>query len=203
MGQDIDRRQPTAPTSSPTNGGDVRQRFQERLTMPEALDLVGKLIERAYPNYKVSDGYIGNTAALMLDYPKSIALACLHTTRGIVRTCKYPPTPAEIVKWCEADLGHLQRAFEYDLRSAEQLRERERIERENAAESPEHRAAVIERIRAQMAAAGMPFEADRKHAHGETPETVKAKLQLSDADWNALPDAPRRGDFWQGVRWSK
>lgn len=168
--------------------------------MPEALDLVGKLIERAYPNYKVSDGYIGNTAALMLDYPKSIAVACLHTTRGIVRTCKYPPTPAEIVAWCERDYGYLQRVADYDQRSEAQLAERERIERENAAESPEHRAAVIERIRAQMAAAGMPFEADRKHAHGETPETVKAKLQLSDADWDALPNLPDNPLFWHGLR---
>jgi hypothetical protein len=171
--------------------------------MPEALDLVGKLINATYPNSKLPNSYIGNTAALMLDYPKSIAVACLHPTRGIARDCKFPPSVAEIVKWCESDFGHLKRAYEYDQRSAEQLRERERIDRENAADSPAHRAAVIERIRAQMAAAGMPFEADRKHAHGETPETVKAKLQLSDADWDALPDAPRRGDFWHGVRWPK
>lgn len=168
--------------------------------MPEAIDLVGRLIEVAYPNYKLSDGYIGNTAALMLDYPKSIALACLHTTRGIVRSCKYPPTPAEIVKWCEADLGYLQRAADYDRRSEAQLAERERIEREIAEIDPEHRAAVVERIRREMAAAGMPFEADRKHAHGETPATVKAKLQLSDADWDALPNLPDNPMFWRGLR---
>jgi hypothetical protein len=62
---------------------------------------------------------------------------------------------------------------------------------------------VVERIRREMAARGMPFEADRKHAHGETPATVKAKLQLSDADWDALPDAPRKSDYWSGVRWPR
>ena len=35
----------------------------------------------------------------------------------------------------------------------------------------------------------------------ETPETMRKKHNLTQDQWDAIPDSPKRGDYWQGVRW--
>jgi hypothetical protein len=37
-------------------------------------------------------------------------------------------------------------------------------------------------------------------SHQETPETARAKLGLSQAAWDAIPDQPKDAGYWKGVR---
>jgi hypothetical protein len=171
--------------------------------MAEAIEAVGRMVA-CYPHAdaeRVGKGYVGAMASVLAEYPRSVAMACADVRSGVVRSCKFLPTIAEVVAWCEPEVARLRRVTDYDARSARQLCERDQLEREANAETPEHRAAVVERIRCEMAAAGMPFDRDRRHYHGETPATVMAKLGVTQAQWDAIPNAPQRADYWRGLRW--
>lgn len=162
--------------------------------MPEAIEAVGRMIAGYAHGGNAGKSYIGTVAALLCDYPKSVALECANPIRGVARETKFLPTVADVVAWCEPRIKVMRGVREYDLLCAAQLRERAQVERERSTESLIDRSAIVGRIRREMAAAGMPFEADRQHCHGETVESVKAKLGLSDAQWDAITDLPR--DTW-------
>ena len=181
----------------PTNGAaaSVRRAYSARLTMPEAIESVGKMIDGAYPNARknVSNSYIGTLAALLLTYPKSIAMRCVDPINGVARTTKFLPTVADIVAWCERPKDTMEHIVDFDARSEQQFRERDEFDRREREESVIRRREVVDRIRREMAAAGMPLDGDRDH--GETPAKVQAKLGLTDEQWAALPDA--------GTTWTK
>jgi hypothetical protein len=79
-------------------------------------------------------------------------------------------------------------AEQWDQQARKQLRERAEREVQDAAEPLEHRTRVTERIKAELREAGLRFDGERA-PHGETPETVRKKLNLTQAQWDALPDA--------------
>ena len=169
--------------------------------MPEAIEAVGKMLG-AYPQAKVQNSYIGTIAALLLQYPKSIALEAANPVLGVPRTVKFPPSVAEMVEWLDHASRPLTNAVDRARRVAEQLAERDRIESEAKQEPLEHRMAVAERIKQELRVHDFKF-ADDKHRHGETPQTVVAKYNLTPMQWDTIPDAPKSDDYWQGVRWAK
>jgi hypothetical protein len=67
------------------------------------------------------------------------------------RTCKFPPSIAEAVQFCDELQRRSTYASLWDERSRKQLEERERLLRETKTESAEHRAAVVARIKADLA----------------------------------------------------
>src|SRR5262245_39021666 len=70
-----------------------------RLTISEAIGLVGKIC-RGFPNKdKVDKAYIGAIAELLMHYPKTVAEKCAHPIEGVVRGTKYLPTPSDIINW--------------------------------------------------------------------------------------------------------
>lgn len=159
--------------------------------MPEAIEAVGKMIDGAFPNARKNAGnsYIGTLAALLITYPKSIAVRCIDPIHGVARTTTFLPTVANVVTWCERSLDTMERIVDFDARSEQQFRERDEFDQYEREEPHARRLEVVERIRREMAAAGMPLASDRAKHHGDTPAKVQAKLGLTDEQWAALPDA--------------
>lgn len=70
---------------------------------------------------------------------------------GIQRTCKFPPSLAEVVEFIDEHIRRTNYAAEYNSRSEQQLRERNEG---GTTESPEHRRKVAERIKAELRGRG-------------------------------------------------
>lgn len=83
---------------------------------------------------------------------------------GIQRTCKFPPSIAEVVEFIEEHVRSATFTSNYDARSRCQLVEREQYERQGKTETQEHRNAVAERIKGELRVKGFKFEGDTKPA---------------------------------------
>jgi len=147
------------PMSGPA--ASLQREFTARLTMQEAIEAVGKMLN-AYPNARdgVRDGYMGTIAALLCQYPRSVALRCANPINGVCRETKFLPTVAEVVAWCEPTTGHMRRTVEFEQQSQKQFREREEIEAEDSAEPLEYRRKVAERILREIKEAYASGEAE-------------------------------------------
>lgn len=100
----------TLHSNSPMSGagGSVRLAYSDRMTMPEAIEAVGRMIA-AYPNGGGNAGksYIGTIAALLTQYPKSVAVQCANPLSGVARETRFLPTVADVVAWCEPEAGRM------------------------------------------------------------------------------------------------
>ena len=139
----------------------MQREFTARLTMQEAIEAVGKMLN-AYPNARdgIRDGYMGTIAALLCQYPRSVALRCANPINGVCRETKFLPTVAEVVAWCEPNTGHMRRTVEFEHRSQKQFAEREEIEGENKAEPLDYRRQVAQRILREIKEAYASGEAE-------------------------------------------
>lgn len=193
-------RQNSLVLNSPSNsltksdGSKLQRAYDDRMSLSEALEAVSRMIA-GYVNGSPSKAYLGAIASILCKYSRMVATKCADPTSGVAIKCRFHPTPADVVAWCETEVDSMRHMVDWHRRTAQQLRERDDIEAR-----PTPSADVIERVRREMAAAGMPIMGDAKTAHGETPETVKARFGLSDEQWDKLPDAPRNDGYWQGVR---
>jgi hypothetical protein len=169
----------------------VRQASADRLTLSEAIDAVGRMID-AYPNGRaaITDSYIGNMAALLCQYPRVVALLCANPIKGVATKTTFIPTVAEVVKFCEPLTADLLRSVARENRIKEQLDERDRVEAERA-QCPKQ---TLDELKTEMAGRGIHWHNTPK-PHGETAATVQAKLGLTPEQWADLPDAPPRGTF--------
>ena len=96
------------------------------MSLSEAIEAAGKII-RCYPNggANAGDGYIGALAATFAGYPKQVARECANTPRGVVAECKFLPTVADVVSWCERHSKSLYGEFDRQRRTEEQISQRE------------------------------------------------------------------------------
>jgi hypothetical protein len=94
--------------------------------MPEGIEAAGRIVD-AYPNggRDAGKGYLGALAATLVSYPRQTATACADRVHGITRTCKFLPTVADVVAWCERKTEPLWEMAERERRIAEQLAERD------------------------------------------------------------------------------
>lgn len=75
--------------------------MDERLILSEAIDLVTRMIA-GYANRGQADrAYIGAMAQILMEYPKAVAMACANPIHGVVRECKFMPTPSDMIGFCE------------------------------------------------------------------------------------------------------
>ena len=102
----------------------MRKMLDDRIDQTEAIKLA-TMIVTSYPNTdgKVSETYLGAIASILQDYPASIARQC--ATKGIVLTCKFLPTVADIVLYCDRFSAPLYKQTEYLMRVEKQFKERE------------------------------------------------------------------------------
>lgn len=56
-------------------------------------------------------------------------------------------------------------------------------------------------IRPDMAALSAFPKPSGDRTGGETPQTVIQRLGITQTQWDAIPDAPQRPDYWTGTRW--
>jgi hypothetical protein len=101
------------------------------MSLSEALMTVSKLIS-TYPNGggQAGKGYMGALAAVLASYPTRIAIAVADPVYGVPRECKFLPTPADVIAWCERELAEMRRPVDH-LDRLEKLRE-EAKQRESA-----------------------------------------------------------------------
>jgi hypothetical protein len=139
----------------------MQRAFTARMTMQEAIEAVGKMLN-AYPNARdgVRDGYMGTIAALLCQYPRGIALQCANPIQGVCRETKFLPTVADVVAWCEIRQGTMARIVDHEHRSQAQFKEREKFEADDSAEPLEYRRKVAERILREIKEAYASREAE-------------------------------------------
>jgi hypothetical protein len=95
------------------------------MTLSEAIEAATAIVD-CYPNGGRDAGkaYLGALAAILGKYPRSVALKCADPLYGITVECKFLPTVADVVKWCERKAEPLYRDYEREKRTAAQLAER-------------------------------------------------------------------------------
>ncbi|HWS65665.1 MAG TPA: hypothetical protein VN325_23135 [Steroidobacteraceae bacterium] len=155
-----------------------------------------------YPNLKEvhdPEGYFSNLVSILSMYEEIDARVAVDV---VADGCPFPPTRYDLRQACEkAKAGRTVPSYanQYDQRSRAQLAERER-ERQAAEKEPlEVRKAVVADFMGFLRDLKLTGK-DPRQAHSETPETVRAKLGLSQEAWDALPDQPKDAGYWKGVR---
>lgn len=138
--------------------------------------------------------YIAGVIRILSQYPIDIVQQVVDPYTGLPGKCDWLPKHAEIKRACDAI--HLPRKAReaYEERSRKQLEERARDE----ALLP--RKQTYEEFKAEMAARGLAVDVTGK-PHIDTAEAVKARLGITEEQWNALPNLPiDHTDYWAGVR---
>jgi hypothetical protein len=83
-------------------------------------------------------------------YDDATIKAATDECDGIQAHCKFPPSIAECREFCDEIRRRQNRTADWDARAQKQFREREEMERDYARETPEHRRAVAQRIKAEI-----------------------------------------------------
>jgi hypothetical protein len=101
----------------------VRQAYSDRLNLSDAIELVGEMIKR-YPNggAQAGKGYIGELAATLCYYPRSVAVACADRMTGVTSMRDFLPTPASIIAWCEPRKSEMKCTIDKEDEIVDQLR---------------------------------------------------------------------------------
>ena len=87
----------------------MRVALTDRLSLSEAIDVVGQML-RGYSNGRqVPDSYIGALAEVLAQYPRCVASYAGDLVRGVARETRFLPTPADVIAWCEREAAHLHR----------------------------------------------------------------------------------------------
>jgi hypothetical protein len=101
--------------------------------------------------------------ALVLErYDDKVIEAVTSPATGIQRTCKFPPSIAEMIEFIDEHIRRSTYASRWDERSRKQVEERDEYERAAKTETPEHRKAVVDRIKGELRGHGFQFEGDTK-----------------------------------------
>ena len=78
------------------------QRLNARLTPPEVLREVGRMLSAYSTGSDLPDGYIANVATVLSQFPREVAVQCCSPVHGIARECKkFRPNVGEVHEWCE------------------------------------------------------------------------------------------------------
>lgn len=98
----------------------------------EAIEGVGKMVA-AMPHGRPPDekGYVGALAAALMNFPRSVALACVAVPNGLVKSLKYLPTVADIEAWCAREVKWMHEQVDREDQAKRQLAERKRLDEEH------------------------------------------------------------------------
>jgi len=91
----------------------VRKALEDRMTFSEVLEAASGIIA-SYPSGKPANerGYLGAISSVLAEYPRQVVARCSSPLQGIVRECKFLPSVAELVAWCEREKAGLERLAE-------------------------------------------------------------------------------------------
>lgn len=160
------------------------------MTISEAIEAVEAII-RCYPHggNNVADGYIGALATTLGNYPRQVARACSNPKTGIVKTAKFLPTVAEVVKWCDEVTEPLWRMAKREENLVKQIADRE-------LQNPEMREKLQETMNEFVGAMKSRYfertpEQEARYAELDRIEREKRRTEVI-ADWGDKP-APTVG----------
>lgn len=128
--------------------------------------------------------FVTATATVLAGYPKEVGAQLSNPATGIASKFKWPPAIAEIREACEQMVAPTQRAQARQAAIAKQLQERDEWE---SAPRPKQ---SYEEFKIEMAERGMPI--DHASRTFETVAAVKARFGISDEQWDAMKDLPKR-----------
>jgi hypothetical protein len=165
----------------------VQRASEDRLTISEAIEAVGKMIA-GYANRGSADkSYIGAIAALLCEYPRGMALRCADPVRGVVLETPFMPTPHDIAKWMEPHferMRSIERLERMQLQAEQQLQDR----REYDAKRNDGTRPTYEELKAKYGPNwGIGQGPETKKWHDVTLDEVRAKYGAAKVD--AVPDA--------------
>jgi hypothetical protein len=102
------------------------------------------------------DSFAVQLAMVLERYPDSVVTEATSPLTGIQRACKFPPSIAEVVEFCDELQRRSTRTAQWDERSRKQLEDRAAFDAMTKEESLEHRQQVAERIRRGLSENGFP-----------------------------------------------
>lgn len=170
----------------------LQRALDERMTLPEALEAAGAIVD-CYPNggRDAGRGYLGALATMLADYPKQVARRCADRVNGVVRECRFLPTPADIVAWCERETEALRGWRAREMRVVGQLKDRAAFEQEQAAERRTHLSVAELKAKYGDWRRGWSLEEDRQEQRRLAREMLIAEIGRE--AFGALPDSfPQR-----------
>lgn len=185
---------PAVRSSLPTNyaSGSLRKALTERMTPSEAVEAVGRLIER-YPNGGASagDGYIGGLSAVLMHYPRSVALRCHDPMKGVPAETKFLPTPSDLIAWCERETESMRRPVEAEDRTTKLAREaQERAEDEDRWQKARLTRPTLDDLKAKYGPNwGLHPEGPARPSAFRDLRDIATECGLDQAAINAIPDA--------------
>lgn len=150
-----------------------------------------------YPALNLHDPetYIAKLVALLCGVSLWVGQRAVQRVASSPEWKFIPPSVAGMVEACEhfaPSRSGLDWADEWDARAQAQLEERAQIEAGNPVGEQERVAAGFERLLAHLG------RGDPKRPM-ETAETVRAKFNLTQEQWDALPNLPeRKQQRWTG-----
>lgn len=119
----------TSPENSLTtrDGSKLQRALLDRLLLSEAIDIVGRTLD-LFPNGRTQAGksYIGGLAAVLMEYPRQVAMRAAGPVHGVARDTTFLPTVAVLIAWCERETAPMNREYQSAKRAAEQIEHRER-----------------------------------------------------------------------------
>jgi hypothetical protein len=178
--------------------GSLRTLHSDRLTYPDAVELVGKVIA-LFPNGSPPNakGYIGGLAQILVAYPKAVAIECANPLKGVARELRFLPTPADLIAWLERESAWLRNSIQA-TDHIEQLAaaQRQRAEEERAADEQRKRRPALDELRAKY---GPNWGIATGRKPPPTREQARTQLiaQVGQAAFDAMPEA---GYDWQKLK---
>lgn len=127
--------------------------------------------------------FLTGISAVLAKYPREIIEKVTHPADGLPSKLKFPPTPAEVKEACEHEMIPIRRRDDHEARERARLRNRE-------PEIDRSKRATAEEIKADLAKRGFVMGERGRVVAIETPDMVKAKLGITNEQWNAIPDQP-------------
>jgi hypothetical protein len=127
--------------------------------------------------------FLAQLGIVLQRYTDVVITEATSPLTGLQRACKFPPSISEAAQFCDELKRRSTYANEWDEHSRKQLDEREEFLRKAKTESAEHRAAVVARIKADLAKRGMHILQDAKEREREKTSTFR---QFTDADMRAM-----------------
>jgi len=130
--------------------------------------------------------------AVLMHYPIDVAELCADPYLGLPGQQPYTPTPYDVKQFCEKQLRPRREKADWDQRTRAQIEDRS----QDLRHSPRQ---TIQEVEDEMAERGVFLPGYLKRAGQlqrgpqETPESVRRKSGLTQAQWDALPDDTHRG----------
>jgi hypothetical protein len=129
--------------------------------------------------------YIAGVVKILSAYPLDVVRRVVDPLDGLPSYCDWLPKFSEVKVACEKLCAPtvLTRMSEWDRRTMLQIQERQGLA---ALPAPKQSYADF---RAEMAARGLPIEKRDRRIDGGA-DVARAKFNISEEQWNAIPDIP-------------